>query len=120
MNKLAIPLTFLALTGCASQTPQDIEAALARSSDFQVCEATMYGRAIVPGMAYMEASRRNLDCRPYANAVAAKRQQQNQAAQNMTNAFIQRALAPPPPPPPPQRLNCRSYWVGNQVQTDCN
>jgi hypothetical protein len=50
---------------------------------------------------------------------------QNEAAQMNNTLQIMRMLQPPPPPPPAAPnagfpISCRSRWVGNQVQTDCN
>lgn len=97
------------LAGCAGRPPAQV-------SDWDLCDYTMNGGndAMV---AQREASRRNLDCAPYYPMILAKRRGDAQALQDAAKYFNRRAQPAPAISPP---VSCRSYRVGNQVQTDCN
>lgn len=104
------------LAGCAAPT---MEERIWQSSNVQLCEAIAFGNRQVSAMAEHEARNRGINCQDYAQAVLSLRQQRAQAAQ----ILLQRpAYQPAPPmqiPPPPQRTTCRTYQVGNTLQTDC-
>jgi hypothetical protein len=101
---LVLPL----LAACAA-TPQQ----MAEQSNWDVCRYTMGGPH--SRMAEAERQRRGLDCAPFYPAINAQLQRQNDAI----NQYRQ-SLQPAPMAPPPRPTSCRSYRVGNQVQTDCN
>jgi starvation-inducible outer membrane lipoprotein len=104
MRFLLLPLV---LAGCATAPPQ-----MAHQSNWQVCEYMMGSR--YPHEAQQEAARRGLDCAPIFPAIAAQRQAENAATANFINS-LNRPAAPRPAPP----VSCRSWRVGNQVQTTC-
>jgi uncharacterized lipoprotein YajG len=95
------------LAGCAA-TPQE----MAQRSNWNVCRATMGGPNA--GVAQNEAQRRNLDCAPLYPAISAQMQNQNAA----TAIFLQSLQQPAPALP--RHTTCRSYRVGNQIQTNCD
>lgn len=107
--RLPLLVPALLLTGCAvTQTdPRQV-------SNWDICAYTMGGgdNAVV---AQTEARRRGLDCAPYYPAITAKRQAEADALNNAARYF-----APRPAVPPPFPRSCRSYRVGNQIQTDCD
>ncbi len=105
--RLLAPAALL-LAGCVTMAPQD----MARQSNYDVCRFTMGGPH--SQVAHDETRRRNLDCTPYYPAINARMQAQDAATQNYINS-LNRQQAPMRPP-----VQCRSYRVGNAVQTDCN
>ena len=110
MRLIFIALGTIALAGCATSRPPE------QVSHWDLCEYTMNGgnNAMI---AQREAARRNLDCAPYYPMILAKRRGDAQALQDAAKYFNRRAQPAPAIVPP---VSCRSYRVGNQVQTDCN
>jgi hypothetical protein len=99
---------------CGCQTPEDLQRTVGNASNYQLCRAIMLAPAQVADIARGEAARRSLDCAPYAGLVLQGQQAQDAAG----NQALQNLLRPAPPPR--QMTSCRSYWLGNQLQTDCN
>jgi hypothetical protein len=106
--KLALVVLAAALAGCATNSPEYV----ARQSNWDVCRLSMGGPH--SSAAEAEAARRGLDCRPYYGAIQGQMQRES--------AVLQQMLAPRPAPAPAiaPAMYCRSYRVGNSVQTDCN
>jgi hypothetical protein len=95
--------------------------------DAEVCQVFLTAREAYVSTIGAEIRRRNLDCKPYWDAMEARERVQNQQAQrNAANAAatlqILRSMQPPPPPITPIQpsVNCTSRVIGNQVQTICN
>jgi hypothetical protein len=108
MQKLTALLPALLLFGCVTMSPQH----MAAQSNFEVCRFTMGGPH--SQVAHSEAQRRGLDCSQYYGAINARRQ-----AESAATADFMRVLNPPRPAVAPP-VSCRSYRLGNDIQTDCN
>lgn len=113
MRTFVLCATALTLASCA--TPEQLQARVGNASNFQLCRAIMLAPQNVAQIAREEASRRSLDCEPYASGVLQSERANDAAA----NALAQRLLSPPQPAYQPP-VSCRSYRIGNTVQTDCN
>lgn len=112
--RLAILAAGLVLVGCAS--PQQLRATVGSASNFQLCRAIMLAPSDVAEIARGEASRRQLDCGPYAAGILQNEQANNAA----TNAYVQRLLTPAPQLSPPRTTNCTSRRTSNNtIVTDC-
>lgn len=115
MKAITVAALAVLMAGCAAPitvTSQEMAAA----ANWDVCRYTTMGGTLAP-MAQGEANRRGLDCAPIYNAIAAKRQADAAALNQAAQYFAPR---PVQPMPFPQQRSCRSYRVGNDIQTDCN
>lgn len=113
MKIAAIALAAL-LAGCDTMT---VAEKLPHLSNLQVCEGVMLAPPHVAVQAQGEAQRRGIDCAQYAGAVM----QQRAASSNAMGNLAQQLLNPPQQPMQPMQpiTNCRSFRVGNTVQTQC-
>lgn len=102
----ASAVILLALAGCA-MTPQEMSTV----SDWNVCSLSM--TPVQGEVAFNEARRRGLDCRPYYPAIQAQQANENAALQNFLRA------TQPPPAPTPRTMHCTSQQAGHTIQTAC-
>lgn len=94
--------TAAVLVGCAITSPEQA----AKASTMALCEAVIYGSGTERQIAGAEATRRGIDCRDYAQAVAAERQRRTGAALSI----LQQQQ---------RTVNCTSTTWGNTVDTTC-
>jgi hypothetical protein len=110
----------LFLAACAAQPRVPLEVQAARMDNVELCYTVLVQGHPV-GVA--EARRRGIDCRDYIPLVQAAMQDQTarRAAANANiNALIQPGGVLNPTFTPMQSpVRCRSYQLGNTVQTDC-
>jgi hypothetical protein len=109
--KYLIAAAVVALAGCDTMT---VAEKLPNLSNYQVCEGVVLAPQHVAAQAQQEAYRRGLNCNQYTSAILSQRQ----ASDNATNNLVQQLLTPAAPMQ--RQTSCRSYRVGNTVQTDCN